>query len=548
MPFPFVYLCDLLDRIEELCVRDVPLLRRDRLSRTKDSIIAWMRTHSWRMNAQDTDSSAVLMMLKPERQTDREYGVEECLEQILARIFKMPTPMYERLRRWRDEAHNQGDLGLRLCQVLQEMKVTASNATASKISVEEIDQSLLRIAIFNERSSLAVKSLMLQNEKHPDRIDILETLFTRLQPREAKWVTRIILKNYGLVTLPDSFPLPGNVSHLPNSIPATFRFPLEPPIPTRWIGTRVKRGIGSNNPKSLLLTPPTSSPNLPVTDTAKVTNRPPPRIRIGRDPQSLNLSASVIVTVLPAPASSSPLLAPAPAPSPLNPEQPPHRLVSPPKSSPPVAPGINSTTHIHSPPRRSALSQISSNLPSGSQSQQSQSRSQEKPAAITSSSISSSTRKAHSKAHPKPSASPPIVLSTGRCLLTRSRCQFSSAILILSPSLLNNSYLLTQLIPYHGAHHLTSLTSLSHPSIPRRTKSGRRVRKFILVDITRPDQTIAFCKEAEKAVRGLGWKARNGNLERIPIFDWRVLESFAKVDRGLEVGFDPVERHFQGTI
>lgn len=125
MPFPFVYVCDLLDKLEGICVREVLLLRKDRVAQTKSSILSWFTTHRWRINAQDTHSMALLMMLKPERHTDREYGLEEYFEQILARIFKMPTPMYEKLRQWRDEAHNHGDFGSRLCQVMQDMRVVS---------------------------------------------------------------------------------------------------------------------------------------------------------------------------------------------------------------------------------------------------------------------------------------------------------------------------------------------------------------------------------------------------------------------------------------
>ncbi|KAH7323938.1 hypothetical protein BKA65DRAFT_567912 [Rhexocercosporidium sp. MPI-PUGE-AT-0058] len=540
MPFPFVYVCDLLDKLESICVREVPLLRKDRVAQTKETLVYWFVTHRWRINAQDTHSKAVLMILKPERQTDREYGVEKYLEQILARIFKMPTPMYEKLRRWRDDAHNHGDLGSRLCQIMQEMNITPSSATASKISVEEIDQSLLRIAIFNDGSSLAVKSLKESNEKLPDRIDILEALYTQLQPREAKWLTRIILKNYGPVTLPDKFPLPGNVTHLPNSLLATFQFPPEPPTPERRTGTRVKKGIGLKGLAHPLPTPPTSSPILPNPEPVQVVNKPAPRYRIGWDPQSSTLSAPVKLTAPPVPATSSPL----PEASAPNAPRTTHKLVSPPPSSLLAASCINAAlAQVNGRPKRSALGQISSNIPSGSQSQQSQTRSQDKNIPN-----SSNSQCSHSRSRHKSTTASPVVFSNGKCLLTQKRCQLSSALFILSPSLDSNPYLLTKLIPYHGAHHITSLSSLSHPTVPRRTKSGRRVKKFILVDITRPEQTLHFCKQAEKAVRKLGWKTKNGHPEHIPIFDWRILESFAKLDRGIELGFDPVRKHFQGTI
>ena len=59
---------------------------------------------------------------------------------------------------------------------------------------------------------------------------------------------------------------------------------------------------------------------------------------------------------------------------------------------------------------------------------------------------------------------------------------------------------------------------------------------------------MQFCKAAEGAVRRLGWKCDRGIEERIPIFDWRVLESFRKVDNGEELGYEPLKKHFQGAI
>ncbi|PVH77960.1 hypothetical protein DL98DRAFT_590857 [Cadophora sp. DSE1049] len=534
MPFPFVYMCDLLDKLEDIHVREVAYLPKDRISRTKDALMSWFQTHRWRINAQDTDGNAVLMMLKPERQIDREYGLEEYMEQILARIFKIPSAMYERLKNWREDGHNHGDLGLRLCKVLQEMKITPPSSTASIISADEIDQALLRIAIFNAGSSLAIKSLKEQDETAPDRIEVLEGLYLRLQPREAKWLTRIILKNFGPVTLPSGFPVPGSVTHLPNSLPVMLNFPAKPPTPKRRTRTRVKRGVGSNKPVQPFPTSPTSSPNLPPAETAAaVAAKPAPRYRVGWDPQSSTLSATVKITVPPTPAKASPL-----------PSSSAPRLASPPTSPLPAA-----SIPANSLPPRKALGQISSNIPSGaSQSQQSQSRSQEKNTPARHSIISSNSKHSPTKSPPKS----PVVFSTGKCLLTRrptpNRCQFSSSLLILSPCLQSNPHLIQTLIPHHGAHYLTSLSQLSHPTVPRRAKSGRRVKKFILVDITRPEKAVRFCQDVEKALREVGWKSRGGRRERIPIFDWRVLESAAKWDRGLVLGFDALEKHFQGVV
>lgn len=130
MGFPFVYVCDLLDKLEAIHVREVVLLPKDRTSRAHDRIVSWFRTHKWRINANDTDGMAVLLMLKPEKQTDRDYGLEGTLEQILGRIFKLSTARYERLKSWRDDAHNQGDLGSRLCNILEEIRFVSPVSTS----------------------------------------------------------------------------------------------------------------------------------------------------------------------------------------------------------------------------------------------------------------------------------------------------------------------------------------------------------------------------------------------------------------------------------
>ncbi|KAH7389079.1 hypothetical protein BKA64DRAFT_679770 [Cadophora sp. MPI-SDFR-AT-0126] len=440
MPFPFVYMCDLLDRLEEIHVREVAYLPKDRKSRTKDALMSWFQMHRWRINAQDTDGNAVLMMLKPERQTDREYGLEDYMEQILARIFRMPTAMYERLKNWRDDAHNQGDLGLRLCKVLQEMKRTPSSSTASTISADEIDQALLRIAIFNAGSSEAVRSLKEQDETAPDRIEILEGLYLRLQPREAKWLTRIILKNLGPVTLPNGFPVPGSVTHLPNSLPVMLNFPAEPPTPKRRTRTRIRRGIGSKKAIQSISTPPASSPNLPGSAAAAVVAKSAPRYRIGWDPQSSMLSATVKTTMPPTPARSSP---PQSLTARLGETASKVTLLS--STSLPAA-----SMPANSIPPRKPLGQISSNVPThGSQSQRSQSRSQHR--STPNHSIKSSSSQ-HSSPKRSPNSTPksPVIFSTGKCSHRTSssnhnRCQFSSSLLIFSPCLQSNPHLLRTL-------------------------------------------------------------------------------------------------------
>lgn len=126
MTFPFVYVCDLLDDLERTHVREVPLLRKDRDERTRERICAWLQQHRRRLNSlTPLDSAAVLSMLWPEKQVDREYDLAEHMEQILARIFCLPSARFGELQRWRDDAHNHGDLGKRLGLIMDDMQIVS---------------------------------------------------------------------------------------------------------------------------------------------------------------------------------------------------------------------------------------------------------------------------------------------------------------------------------------------------------------------------------------------------------------------------------------
>src|SRR6187402_1536495 len=101
MPFPFIYVCDLLDDLERPHLREVPLLQKDLDHYTKKTVIDWFKRHKQRLNESRTDSLAVMSMLMPEKRTDRAYGLSPLdMEHALARIFMLPRDKYAELKRW----------------------------------------------------------------------------------------------------------------------------------------------------------------------------------------------------------------------------------------------------------------------------------------------------------------------------------------------------------------------------------------------------------------------------------------------------------------
>jgi len=76
---------------------------------------------------------------------------------------------------------------------------------ANEVTIEEIEEVLLTIAGKSRFSSPEVRSLALKSTKDDGVTDLLGPLYQRLQAREAKWLTRLILKNYEPIIISDSF-------------------------------------------------------------------------------------------------------------------------------------------------------------------------------------------------------------------------------------------------------------------------------------------------------------------------------------------------------
>lgn len=77
MPLPFCTVCDLLEKCHQLC-----------LSKKKNTqaAVAWFARNRGRIDAYDTDLSALLSTLLPEKRTDRVYCIQAAsLERVIAR-------------------------------------------------------------------------------------------------------------------------------------------------------------------------------------------------------------------------------------------------------------------------------------------------------------------------------------------------------------------------------------------------------------------------------------------------------------------------------
>lgn len=155
MPFPFVYLCDLLDDLERPHLRQVPLLAKDLAALTKETILRWLKTHQSMLDAFNTDGPAVIAMMHPQKQTDRYYGLDsERLELVVARALAVSREQYIGLQRWQTQPFKY-DLGACVALVMED---TALVSCLKRVVLEVPKTPRLSRSESYPQSLLALKS------------------------------------------------------------------------------------------------------------------------------------------------------------------------------------------------------------------------------------------------------------------------------------------------------------------------------------------------------------------------------------------------------
>ncbi|KAF5593038.1 DNA ligase 4 [Fusarium subglutinans] len=184
MPLPFSLVCELLEQSFPLSL--------DKKS-CSNTVTKWFTRHRNYVDAHDTDLPALLSTLLPEKRTDRVYCIQTArLERIIGRAYLLGSSRIKELAQYR-----QPGSGVDLADcVFRILTVTPSPSYDHKnlVTVEEIDQLLHSLAAKIKWSSPSIRAS--QASLTPSNRTDLESLYRRLSATEAKWFTRLILKNY----------------------------------------------------------------------------------------------------------------------------------------------------------------------------------------------------------------------------------------------------------------------------------------------------------------------------------------------------------------
>ncbi|KAI9373528.1 hypothetical protein BJX61DRAFT_502482 [Aspergillus egyptiacus] len=199
MGFKFAYLCDLLSSLEENRILKATTQARSRNPDVR-AVTQWFAQHDRHLRNPDTDQLAFVSCMFPQKRTDRVYWLQDTsLARVIGRCLLLGSSRREELERWRTSGG--GDLG----QCVENVMRQAENHIFSgqEVTVEEIDVALNQIA---SRCRFSGPNLRRQRSA----VDVEETLsplYRRLTSRDAKWLTRMILKTHFSQLVPEKLAL-----------------------------------------------------------------------------------------------------------------------------------------------------------------------------------------------------------------------------------------------------------------------------------------------------------------------------------------------------
>lgn len=195
MPLMFSTLCELLQSLEN------DLKRKRHQKGSKQIVNEWFTRNQDALNQMDL--TTLLSTLLPERRTDRVFNIKlKRLENIVVKACGLGSSRIAQLREWEVEG-----AGVDFADCVEAILKATPNVAEQDVTVEEIDSILHQLAAGVAFSSPSVR-LSIQNPKPPTTLvrredNSLVALFRRLTAKNAKWFSRLILKDFLPVVVPE---------------------------------------------------------------------------------------------------------------------------------------------------------------------------------------------------------------------------------------------------------------------------------------------------------------------------------------------------------
>lgn len=142
---------------------------------------------------------ALLSALFPEKRTDRVFSLKApSLSRRLRRCLCLGVGRWPLLEQWKTPGG--GDLGDCVERALKQSEFP-KQLPENEVTLEQVDAALGKLAARNRFSGPDVRGS--KENEDPKEVDrVLERMYRRMQSREAKWFTRILIKDLAPLKLP----------------------------------------------------------------------------------------------------------------------------------------------------------------------------------------------------------------------------------------------------------------------------------------------------------------------------------------------------------
>ncbi|ETS79603.1 hypothetical protein PFICI_09456 [Pestalotiopsis fici W106-1] len=207
MPFPFRYICDLLQTLH-----DETRSKRAQKRPDKALVEDWFHKHRKLLDEPSTNGVAVLSTLLPGNRPDRVYGIQvNRLQSIISRAMGLGISRLRVLQEYNTLPSSDKDLA----DCVEELLTNTPNPKQlEEITVEEIDAALHHVA-----SGCKFSSKEVQASRNKDGQTIsLGDFYNRLTARDAKWFTRLVLKDFAPVVMPETVVIKAYDYRLPEAL------------------------------------------------------------------------------------------------------------------------------------------------------------------------------------------------------------------------------------------------------------------------------------------------------------------------------------------
>lgn len=201
MTITFGAICSLLQSIENICTRK-PRLTKVREKECVQHIVSnWFCNHRYALDDADTNGGAVLSALFPHRRKDRVYGLQApLLAKKLVKLLRFNNSHRVLFDGWKTGA--LGDLGVYTERTMKSWDGTFT--TKHEIPIERIDCLLVQLAAKYRFSDRVIRE---QRDWHVETDTELKDILVRLESWEAKWLVRLLLRDYCTIELDEKFVL-----------------------------------------------------------------------------------------------------------------------------------------------------------------------------------------------------------------------------------------------------------------------------------------------------------------------------------------------------